>query len=189
MKPAYRGRRASFHHCGSGARPPRCVPPPRRQADFAGAAAAPIIVGSTHAGRGGRVAEGGGLLNRCTGLKPVPGVRIPPSPPYLSLPAYCCILDSVPPFFIILFGMGVQHGQRLEGRGSLDGGVSELGRSTGQHRSLDRGVQSRPASSRSEESHPARGPLGVQSCTKFRGRDCLVLRGALQMRRPCCWPG
>ncbi len=28
------------------------------------------------------MAEGGGLLNRCTG-KPVPGVRIPHSPPFL----------------------------------------------------------------------------------------------------------
>ena len=32
--------------------------------------------------RGGRVAEGGGLLNRCTGLKPVPWVRIPSPPPF-----------------------------------------------------------------------------------------------------------
>jgi putative transposase len=44
---------------------------------------------------------------------------------------------------------------QLEGRGSLDGGVSQLGRSAGQHRPLDRGVQSRPASSRSSESYSA----------------------------------
>jgi len=33
--------------------------------------------------------------------------------------------------------------------------------------------------SRSPESHAARGLLGFQSCTKLRGRDCPVLRGAL----------
>ena len=32
-------------------------------------------------------------------------------------------------------------------------------------RSLDRGVQSRPASPRSRKSHPARGLLGFRSCT------------------------
>ena len=42
-----------------------------------------------------------------------------------------------------------------------------------QHRSLDRGVQSRPASSRSPKSHSARGLLGFCSCTKKRGPDCL----------------
>jgi hypothetical protein len=52
---------------------------------------------------------------------------------------------------------------QLEGRRSLDDGVSQLGRSTGQHRSLDRGVQSRPASSRSPKSHTARDVLG--SCS------------------------
>ena len=40
-------------------------------------------------------------------------------------------------------------------------------------RSLDRGVQSRPASSRSRKSHAARGLLGFRSCTKKRGPDCL----------------
>ena len=48
---------------------------------------------------------------------------------------------------------------QLEGRRSLDSGVSQLGRSTSIDRSLDRGVQSRPASSRSRKSHPARGLL------------------------------
>jgi hypothetical protein len=46
---------------------------------------------------------------------------------------------------------------------------------------LDPGVQPRPASSRGPKSHPARGLLSVHSCTKFRGPDCLVLRGALQV--------
>src|SRR6266581_4953249 len=43
-------------------------------------------------------------------------VRIPPSPPYLSFPAYYCILDSLlPPCyrFSSFIGDGVQHGQRL----------------------------------------------------------------------------
>ena len=31
-------------------------------------------------GKGGRVAEGGGLLNRCLGVYPGPRVRIPPLP-------------------------------------------------------------------------------------------------------------
>jgi hypothetical protein len=43
---------------------------------------------------------------------------------------------------------------QLEGRGSLDGRVSHLGGSTSQHRSLDPGLQPRPASSRSPKSHP-----------------------------------
>ena len=34
--------------------------------------------------RDGRVAEGGGLLNHCTVIKTVPGVRIPLSPPFHS---------------------------------------------------------------------------------------------------------
>ena len=34
------------------------------------------------------MAEGGGLLNRCTGLKPVPRVRIPASPPFDSSPSH-----------------------------------------------------------------------------------------------------
>ena len=45
-----------------------------------------IIAESSTAGtrrRVGRVAEGDGLLNRCTG-KPVPGVRIPHSPPQVQ---------------------------------------------------------------------------------------------------------
>ena len=32
---------------------------------------------------GGRAAEGGGLLSHCTG-RPVPGVRIPPTPPFAN---------------------------------------------------------------------------------------------------------
>ena len=62
---------------------------------------------------------------------------------------------------------------QLERGGSLDGGVSELGRSTRIDRSLDRGVQSRPASQRSRKSHSAPGLLGFRSCTKKRGPDCL----------------
>src|SRR5258707_14840856 len=62
---------------------------------------------------------------------------------------------------------------QLERRGSLDGGVSELGRSASIDRSLDRGVQSRPASPRSPKSHSARGFLGFCRCTKKRGPDCL----------------
>src|SRR5262249_39910782 len=48
---------------------------------------------------------------------------------------------------------------QLEGRGSLDHGVSQRGGSTRQHRSLDRRVQSRPAALRSRKSHPERGVL------------------------------
>jgi transposase InsO family protein len=48
---------------------------------------------------------------------------------------------------------------QLEGRRSVDGGISKLGRSAGLDRSLDRGVQSRSASSRSRKSHSARGFL------------------------------
>ena len=70
---------------------------------------------------------------------------------------------------------------QLEGRRSLDVGVSELGRSTSIDRSLDPGVQSRPASSRSRKSYPARGILEFRSCTKKRGPDCLNWRGALQL--------
>jgi transposase InsO family protein len=44
---------------------------------------------------------------------------------------------------------------QLERGGSLDGGVSELGRSACLDRSLDQGVQSRPASPRSRKSHAA----------------------------------
>ncbi len=62
---------------------------------------------------------------------------------------------------------------QLERGGSLDGGVSELGRSARIDRSLDRGVQSRPASPRSPKSHSARGLLGFRRCTKKRDPDCL----------------
>jgi putative transposase len=62
---------------------------------------------------------------------------------------------------------------QLEGRGSLDGGVSRRGRSAGLDRRLDRGVQSRPASSRSRKPHSPRGFLGFCCCTKKRGPDCL----------------
>jgi transposase InsO family protein len=56
---------------------------------------------------------------------------------------------------------------QLERGGSLDGGVSQLRRSADQHCSLDRGVQSRPASPpRSPKSHSARGILGFRRCTK-----------------------
>jgi putative transposase len=48
-----------------------------------------------------------------------------------------------------------------------------LEESADQHCSLDRGVQSRPASPRSPKSHSARGFLGFRSCTKKRGPDCL----------------
>jgi putative transposase len=60
-----------------------------------------------------------------------------------------------------------------QGRGSLAGGISKRGRSSYQHHSLDRGVQSRPASSRSPKSHSARGLLSFRRCTKKRGPDCL----------------
>jgi hypothetical protein len=52
---------------------------------------------------------------------------------------------------------------QLEGRRSVDGGVSQSGGSANFDRSLDRGVQSRPAASRSRKSHPARGLLGFCS--------------------------
>jgi hypothetical protein len=68
---------------------------------------------------------------------------------------------------------------QLERRRSLDGGVTQLRRSSSQHRPLDRGIQLRPSSSRSRKSHLARGLLGFHSCTKKRGPDCLVLRGAI----------
>ena len=71
---------------------------------------------------------------------------------------------------------------QLERRGSLDGGVSQCGGSSNFHRLLNPGVQSRPASSRSRKSYPARGMLEFCSCTKKRGPDCLNWRGALQRR-------
>ena len=52
---------------------------------------------------------------------------------------------------------------QLEGRGSLDGGVSQLGRSASIDRSLDPGIQSRPASSRSPKSYSPRGLLSFCS--------------------------
>jgi transposase InsO family protein len=68
----------------------------------------------------------------------------------------------------------ISNSARLPLLSSCDGTVrSRPGRSADQHRSLDRGVQSRSASSRSLQSHPA-GLLGFQSRTKFRGPDCLV---------------
>ena len=51
--------------------------------------------------------------------------------------------------------------------------VPHPGRSSRQHRSLDRGVQSRPASWGSRKSHSARGLFGFCRCTKKRGPDCL----------------
>jgi colanic acid biosynthesis glycosyl transferase WcaI len=44
---------------------------------------------------------------------------------------------------------------QLEGRGTVDGGVSELAGSAGVHRSLDCGVQPQPPASRGRKSHPA----------------------------------
>jgi putative transposase len=54
----------------------------------------------------------------------------------------------------------------LVGRGSLDVGISKCGRNACQYRSLDRGVQSRPASFWSPKSHSARGLLGFRRCPK-----------------------
>ena len=71
---------------------------------------------------------------------------------------------------------------QFEKRGSLEGRVPQLGRSTEQHRPLDRRVQSRPASSRNRKSYSARGLLGFHSCSKFGDPDCLVLSRALQSR-------
>jgi len=68
--------------------------------------------------------------------------------------------------------------------GEDDGGVPELGGSARLDRSLDQGVQSRPASSRNQKSYSARGFLGFHSCTKFGDPDCLVLKGALQVLFP-----
>ena len=51
---------------------------------------------------------------------------------------------------------------QFERRGSLDHGISQLGRSASIDRSMDRGVQSRAASSRSPKSHSARGLLGFR---------------------------
>ena len=55
---------------------------------------------------------------------------------------------------------------QLERRGSLDGGVSQCGGSSNFHRLLDPGVQSRPASSRSRKSYPARGIVGFAAVLK-----------------------
>jgi DNA invertase Pin-like site-specific DNA recombinase len=51
-------------------------------------------------------------------------------------------------------------------RCTLDGRVSQLGRSTSIRHSLDRRVKSRPASSRSPKSHSARGLPGFRRGTK-----------------------
>jgi hypothetical protein len=60
-----------------------------------------------------------------------------------------------------------------EGRGSMDGGISQRARSAGVDRSLDPGVQSRPSASRCRKSYPARGIFEFRRCTKNRGPDCL----------------
>ena len=57
-------------------------------------------------------------------------------------------------------GLIIRMNALSEGRGSLDIGISELGRSASQHRSLDTGVQLRSASSRRQKSHSARGLAG-----------------------------
>jgi len=62
---------------------------------------------------------------------------------------------------------------QLEGRRSLDRGVSRRAGSARVDRSLDPGVQSRPPSSRRRKSYPARGILEFCSCTKKRGPDRL----------------
>src|ERR1700730_3066992 len=67
----------------------------------------------------------------------------------------------------------------LEGRGSVDGRIPQRARSAGVHRSLDRRVQLRPATSRRRESYPARSIREFCSCTKKRGPDCLDYWGAL----------
>ena len=61
---------------------------------------------------------------------------------------------------------------QLERRGSLDGGISERGRSASRHRPLDPGVQPRPAASRSRKSHSA-GSILDCSWPKKLGPDCL----------------
>lgn len=108
-------------------------------------------------------------------LLPLPGdnrqARYHPSAHSLPLPGVQQLHRMVP--------------SQLEGGGgSLDGGVPELGRSASIDRPLDRGVQSRPASSGSGKSRPARGLLGFHSCTQLGGPDCLVLRGAIQRHQP-----
>src|SRR5580704_2152699 len=67
---------------------------------------------------------------------------------------------------------------QLERGGSLNGGVSELGRSASIDRSLDRGVQSRPTAPRSRKPHSARGFLGFCSCTKKGERGCSPMRSS-----------
>ena len=64
---ASRERRGGYAQCGTGAGF-QCRP-----------AAADAILNLRW--RGGRAVECGGLLIRCTGIMPVPRVRIPPSPP------------------------------------------------------------------------------------------------------------
>src|SRR5260370_1668254 len=68
---------------------------------------------------------------------------------------------------------------QLERGGSLDGGVSELGGSASIYRSLDRGVQSRPASPRSRESHSTRCLLAFLRCTTTRHPHCLTYTRSL----------
>ena len=68
---ASRERRGGYAQCGTGAGF-QCRP-----------AAADAILNLRW--RGGRAVECGGLLIRCTGIMPVPRVRIPPSPPKLEI--------------------------------------------------------------------------------------------------------
>ena len=67
---ASRERRGGYAQCGTGAGF-QCRP-----------AAADAILNLRW--RGGRAVECGGLLIRCTGIMPVPRVRIPPSPPRIT---------------------------------------------------------------------------------------------------------
>ena len=69
---------------------------------------------------------------------------------------------------------------QLEGGGSLGVRVSQHRRGARVDRTLDRGVQSQPAPSKSAKSNASRGVLSLGSYTTFRGRKCSVLRVAVQ---------
>ena len=70
---------------------------------------------------------------------------------------------------------------QLERRGGVAQRVPELRSSRAEHRSLDRGVQSRPSASRTPRTNPARRSCPVRPNPYFKhGPMCLVLRGALQ---------
>ncbi len=71
---------------------------------------------------------------------------------------------------------------QLKRRGGVAQRIPELRSGQAEHRSLDRGVQSRPSASRTPRTNPARSPCGLRSNPYFKhGPMCLVWRGALHV--------